>query len=77
MSKTDEKIMKVLEIIQDRRMDLIKQLRQMEKLERDKLEMEHNPLIFSPYLTPEIGMLRNIISYLGQFQYEIEKILEK
>lgn len=77
MSKTDEKIMKVLEITQDRRMDLIKQLRQMEKLERDKLEMEHNPLIFSPYITPEISMLRNIISYLGQFQYEIEKILEK
>lgn len=77
MSKTDEKIMKVLEIIQDRRMDLIKQLRQMEKLEQDKLEMEHNSLIFSHYFTPEIGMLRNIISYLGQFQYEIEKILEK
>ena len=57
MSKTDEKIMKVLEIIQHRRMDLIKHLRQMEKLEQDKLEMEHNSLIFSPYFTPEIGML--------------------
>ena len=77
MSKTDEKIMKVLEIIQDRRMDLIKQLKQMEKLEQDKLEMEHNPLIFSPYFTPEKRMQRNIISYLGQFQYEIEKILEQ
>ena len=47
MSKTDEKIMKVLEIIQDRRMDLIKQLKQMEKLEQDKLEMEHNPLKYN------------------------------
>ena len=75
MEKEEEKIIRVLEIIKSRRNDLKEQLIQRQRIEQENQNkgLSGSAIIFSP----EIIMLRNMISYLGQMEWEIEEILKR
>lgn len=75
MKKEEKKIIRVLEIIKSRRNDLKEQLIQQQRIEQENQNkgLSGSAIFFSP----EIIMLRNMISYLGQMEWEIEEILKR